>query len=209
MTTSHAPADSPATDNARPRLVDWGARSALAAPVLALVAVAVGFPLYTVDMATAAATDRVLVANAATLGVLLLLLLALIGRIVHGQHRLGALGHVAAVLAVVGTVLAAGGAWDALFAQPYLADVAPEAFARPTGGTLLAGFLLSYLVLALGWMAYAVASLRARLTDRAAGVLVVCGAALAVLPAPTAIRVLPLALGCAWVGWRELRSRER
>ena len=39
-------------------------------------------------------------------------------------------------------MLAAGGAWDSLFAVPYVADKAPAILDDPTGGSLLAGFFL-------------------------------------------------------------------
>jgi hypothetical protein len=187
-------------------LIGWAARSAIAAPLLALFAIAVGAPLYTQDMRTAAATTRLLVANGATLGVLLLLIVALIGLQLHAADRLRTSGQAAFVCAVVGTVLAAGGAWDSLFALPYIAEQAPEMLDVPTGGTLLAGFVLSYLVQMLGWSTFAIASLRSGAITRTPAIVLTIGAVLAILPAPTALRLLPLAVGAALAG-RAVLSR--
>lgn len=188
----HAPAES-----APPRTVAWGARASLAAPVLALFAIGVGIPIYTADMRTAAATSRLLVANGATLGVLILLILSLLG--LHGlvAHRLRTAGHAGFVLALVGTVLASGGAWDSLFALPYLAEAAPTVLDTPTTGTLLVGFVVSYLVLVLGWALFAVACLRTRAVPRYASIMILAGALLAIVPAPTALRLLVLTVGVA------------
>lgn len=205
---SNDPAATPteSDDLVAPQFVGWSARAAIAAPLLALFAIAVGAPLYTQDMRTAAASIRLIVANAATLSVLLLLTIALVGLHLHAANRLRAVGQVAFVGALIGTVLAAGGAWDSLFALPYIAEQAPEMLDAPTGGTLLAGFVVSYLVLVIGWSSFTIASLRAGLIPRAPAIVLVIGAVLAILPAPTALRLLPLAVGAALAG-RAVLSR--
>jgi hypothetical protein len=192
-----------------PHLVGWSARAAIAAPLLALFAIAVGAPLYTQDMRAAAATTRLIVANAATLGVLLLLILALVGLHLHGAKRLRAPGQVAFVCALIGTVLAAGGAWDSLFALPYIADQAPEMLDLATGGTLLAGFVVSYLVLVVGWSTFTIAALRSGVLPRTPAIVLTIGALLALLPAPTALRLLTLAVGAALAGRAILSSARR
>jgi hypothetical protein len=190
------------------RVTGWGARAAIAAPVVAVFAIAVGAPLYADDLSQAADTGRFVLANATTLGVLLLLTLALVGLYVRGERRLGALGHAGFVVALLGTVLAAGGAWDSLFAVPYVADKAPTMLDDPTGGSLLAGFVISYLVMVIGWVLFASASLRARLLPRAASITLIAGAVFAILPSPTAIRLLPLAIGAALAGRAVLRGSD-
>ncbi len=185
----------------------WGARCAIAAPIVGVFAIVVGAPLYPEDMRTAATSSRLIVANGATLGVLLLLVIGLVALLLSGQNQVGTAGHLSGLTALVGTVLAAGGAWDSLFALPYLADQAPAMLDGPTGGTLLTGFIVSYLVLAAGWSAFAVASWRAGATPRGAAIIMILGAVFAILPSPTAIRLLPLALGCALAGRAILRAR--
>jgi len=200
------PLDMSTSTTPRNRLTTWAGMAAVAAPLLALFAIASGIPLYTMDMADAASTNRLLIANGATLGVFLLVVYALVGVHAHVQARLTTAGQLGFVVALIGTVLAAGGAWDSLFAQPYIADAAPVVLDDPTGGTLLAGFLVSYLVLAIGWTTYAIALLRARVLPTAATVTMLVGALIAIAPAPTAIRVLPIAVGVALAGRSVLRD---
>lgn len=206
-TTTASPGATPSGTSDEPSApLAWGGRAAIAAPVLTIFAIAVGAPLYTEDMSTAAQTTRLLVANGATLGVLVLLTLALVGLYVGSHHRLRAVGHGAFAVALTGTVLAAGGAWDALFAMPYVADRAPAMLDQPTGGTLLAGFLLSYVVLMIGWAAFAGSCLHAQVLSRASGITVMVGALFAIVPSPTATRLLVLAVGAALAGRHMLRS---
>jgi hypothetical protein len=197
---SHAAAAIAPQEAAQRPLPRWGARAAIAAPVAAVVAIVVGAPVYADDLGDAALTNRFVVANAISLGVLLLLALALVGFYMRGERRLGMLGHAAFLVALAGVVLAAGGAWDSLFAVPWLAREAPAALDDPSGGSLLAGFVVSYLVLVVGWVLFASASLRAGLAPRGASIVLIAGAVLAILPAPTALRLLPLAVGAALVG---------
>jgi hypothetical protein len=182
------------------RLTRWGTRAALAAPVLAVFAIGVGAPLYADDLSQAADTTRFVIANAVTLGVLLALAVALVGLYLRGERRLPRAGHAGFVVALLGTVLAAGGAWDSLFAVPYIADKAPSILDDPTGGSLLAGFFVSYLVFVIGWVLFASSALRARLAPKGASIVLIAGSVLAILPAPTALRLLPLSAGVALVG---------
>ena len=195
-----------AADPASIRIVPWAGWAGLAAPVLALFAIAVGIPLYTMDMRAAATTSRLLIANGATLGVLVLLVISLVGIYGFVQHRLRTPGHAGFVAALVGTVLAAGGAWDSLFALPYLADAAPTVLDEPTGGMLLAGFITSYLALVGGWAVFTMACLRTRALSRTANLTILVGALLALVPAPTAMRLLVLTVGVALAGRVLLRA---
>jgi hypothetical protein len=204
-TIAHA-ATAGTSDQPHRPLPRWGARAAVAAPVAAVIAVVVGAPVYADDLSEAAATSRFAVANAITLGVLLLLGLALVGTYMHCELHLGALGHAGFLAALAGVVLAAGGAWDSLFAVPWIADAAPAVLDEPTGGSLLAGFVVSYLVLVTGWVLFASAALRAGLAPRGASIALIAGAVLAIVPAPTALRLLPLAIGVALVARAALRG---
>jgi hypothetical protein len=206
QTMSHAATAPTAADRAPTPVPRWGARAAVAAPVAAAIAIVVGAPVWTDDLSDAAGTSRFVVANAVTLGVLLLLALALVGFYMRGERRLGILGHAGFVVAFTGVVLAAGGAWDSLFTVPWLADEAPAVLDDPTGGSLLAGFVISYLVMVIGWVLFATAHLRARLAPRGASIVLVAGSVVAILPAPTALRLLPLAIGAALVGRTALRD---
>jgi len=91
------------------------------------------------------------------------LVIALIA--VHGRQsrQAGGLGAVAFCAAVVGTMTMAGDMWFDGFASPWLAEVAPQVFVTPRPTPILElGALLSYGLMALGWMFFGLATLRAR-----------------------------------------------
>lgn len=175
----------------------WGARAGIAAPILALFATVAGAPLYADDMSEAGATGRFTIAAVATLAALIALVAALLGLYLAQHRRLHRLGHTGLLIGFTGTVLAAGGAWDTLFTVPYLAEQAPAVLDVDTSGSLLAGFVISYLTLVVGWVLFGVATLRARVLPRAGSIVMLVGAVLAFFPAPTSLRILPLAVGVA------------
>ena len=183
-----------------PPLVRWGARAAIAAPLLAVFSIAVGVPIFTADMREVAGGARWTLVTGASLALLLLLIVALLALYRVQEQRLGRLGHASALVALAGTVLAAGGAWDSVFTVPYLADVAPGVLDRATSGSLLAGYVSSYLVLVVGWAAFAVATLRARVLPRGPAIALLAGSVLAILPAPTAMRLLVVSVAVALLG---------
>ena len=61
--------------------------------------------------------------------------------------------------ALVGTVLGAGGYWTYVFVLPELSKRAPSV-ADQSSGSVLAGFFVSFLIMGLGWLLFAVASMR-------------------------------------------------
>ena len=65
--------------------------------------------------------------------------------------------------------------------------------------------MLSYLVFTAGWISVAVTTLRAKVLPRGAAIVLLVGAMLAFVPAPTPIRVLVLAVGAALLGRAALR----
>ena len=206
MTDMTVPTQMTRAERQEPRLVDLGARVAVAAPVIGLFAVVVGAPLYTDDLSAAADTQRFVLTAGLSLAVLVALVFALVAIYLGSAHRFGRLGTVGFCVALTGTVLASGSAWDSLFTVPYLADHAPAVLDRNTDGSLLAGAVISYLALVLGWVLVAVASLRAKVVPRAAAIVLLVGAVLAIVPAPTALRLLILALGAALCGRAILRQ---
>jgi hypothetical protein len=90
---------------------------------------------------------------------LMIALIALGGR---QSRQAGAFGTFAFCAAVVGTMAMAGDMWFDAFAAPWLAEVAPQVFttAGPTA-ILQLGAVLSYGLLAMGWLLFGVAALRA------------------------------------------------
>lgn len=106
------------------------------------------------------------------------LVLALVA--LHGRQseKAGTFGVVAFAAAVVGTMAMAGDMWFDGFAAPWLAEVAPQVFTPAAGPTaiLKIGATLSYGLMALGWVLYGAATLRARVFPAAAALgLIVCG----------------------------------
>jgi hypothetical protein len=136
-------------------------------------------------------------ANVLALVSLLLLLVAL-GRLAL-RPALHERGLAAVLLAAAGTVLAAGGAWAQLVLLPVLAVEAPDV---ASGGArlLTAGYVVSFLVLGLGWL---LVGLRLRADGTGVGLLV-AGAALAVAPLPT--RWFLLAVAVSVLAWHEQRA---
>jgi hypothetical protein len=92
--------------------------------------------------------------------------------------------------ATIGTILVAGGYWSSVFVQPGLAHVAPGAV-RDGIGSVTAGFVVSYLLMGLGWVLTAIALLRTRMLG-VSGWFVIVAALVAISPLP--FRYLPIAV---------------
>jgi hypothetical protein len=179
------------------RLVRWGARAAMASPFVALFGVAVGASIYARDVGAVAGSGRFTVATVTALAALILLTAGLVALYRRQEQALGPFGTAAFMVALVGTVLAAGGAWDQVFTVPYLASEAPAVLDSETSGSLLAGFFVSFTVLAIGWVLFAIATRRAGVLPRRSATVLLAGGVLAFLPAPTALRLLVLTVGAA------------
>jgi hypothetical protein len=181
------------------RLVRWSSPACVAAGVLAvatlvLFAVVVGSG----TISEAATSPAFYAPTVAALVSTVLLLVGLVGLFVRQAGELGTLGLAGFVIAVVGTALAAGGQWTYVFVLPYLAENAP-ALADTSSGSVVAGFMLSYLVMAAGWLLFGIATLRTRVFPRWASVLLIVGAAVTVLPMPSRTLLLGIAVACLGV----------
>ncbi|UOY00434.1 hypothetical protein [Blastococcus sp. PRF04-17] len=98
-----------------------------------------------------------------------------------------------AAVAVVGTVLVAGGAWALLFVLPGLAAEAPDVLDAGLPSVVV-GYIASYVVFTVGWLWTGIALLRAGLVPGWLGTLTIVGAALAFVPAPEPFRVLVIGI---------------
>lgn len=125
----------------------------------------------------------------------------------HGRQarRAGGFGTFAFCAAVVGTMTQAGNMWFDGFASPWLAEVAPEAFARGATPILQIGGLLSYALIALGWVLFGVAALRARVFPVALAVALAVGGVFAFNSGLPPYGV-PLGLAVAALGGWLIRS---
>ena len=120
---------------------------------------------------------------------------------VLARAREGGHGAAAPALAVVGTVLVAGGTWAALFVLPALAAEAPDVLESGLGSVMV-GYIASYVVFALGWVATGVALIRARMVPAWLGVLVAVGGAVSMVPSPEAFRLLIISIAASLVTQR-------
>jgi hypothetical protein len=141
------------------------------------------------------------------------LLIALLG---IGATALLALGRLrdadgaiaSSVVAVVGTVLVAGGQWAALFVLPALSVHAPTLLTSGALASVTIGYVASYAVFALGWVATAVGLLRARLVPTGLGVFLLVGGIASFVPAPEALRLLLVSIAATFVA-RRISGREQ
>jgi hypothetical protein len=134
------------------------------------------------------------------------LLIALVAIYTWQANRAGIFGVIGFVAALVGTLFLAGDAWFEAFVVPWLADVAPEVIKSPVPfGLLMIGAFASYVLFAVGWALFALASLRARAFPAAISIAILVGGVVgfyALVP-PFA---LPLGMAITWLGVWMLRT---
>ena len=182
----------------RDLLIRVGGYAGVGAAVLAIVAL-VGF-IVVVGSGTiseGAASAAFYLPTGAALLSTVLLGIALVGLFRYQEERLGTMGVFAFLVALAGTFLSAGAQWTYVFVVPYFAEPAPELI-NESSGPVLAGFLLSYALLAIGWVLFGVATKRAGLLPNKGAVAMIVGAAIAFFPLPS--RTLVLALAVAYLG---------
>lgn len=99
-------------------------------------------------------------------------------------------------VAVLGTVLVAGGTWAALFVMPAIAAEAPEVLDGELAG-IIVGYIASYAVFTVGWVWTGAALVRAGLVPTWVGVLVAVGGVAAFVPSPEPVRVLVIGIAAS------------
>jgi hypothetical protein len=161
----------------------------LAAATLVLFAVTVGSG----TISQAARSVTFFLPTLAGLGSLLALVVALVALFVRQSGELGRLGLVAFLTALIGTVLGAGGYWTYVFVLPSLAATAPR-LADQSSGSVVVGFVTSFLVMGVGWLLFAVATLRAGVFPRWAAVAVAIGSVVTIVPMPSRTLLLSVAV---------------
>lgn len=133
------------------------------------------------------------------------LLLALGGLYEHQSRSLGRLGVFGFLIAFLGTLLAAGDWWFESFAVPQIAQLAPQIMKDAPSGSLLAGGVATFLTFGIGWVVFAVATLRAGVFPRHISILLIVGGALGV-NGGTPLFQIPLAIAIGWMGYLMLRT---
>lgn len=102
------------------------------------------------------------------------LLLALFAAYEWESDRAGTFGLIAFCAAVIGTMFLAGDLWFDTFAGPWIITAAPDVADNPTG-SVMAGAFGSYALFAIGWVLFALASLRAGVFPRLISVGIMVG----------------------------------
>lgn len=87
----------------------------------------------------------------------------------------GTFGLVALCAAIVGTVNLGANMWFEGFAVPWLADVVPQVLTAEKTMFWKVGYLSSYLLFAIGWVLFGLASLRAGVFPRLISLAIVAG----------------------------------
>jgi hypothetical protein len=175
----------------------------LATTAAPLTVAALGLVVAAASTASGSAVESSPFAVASS-AVLLVALLGMGAAAVLALGRLRETGRTVAppMLAVVGTVLVAGGQWAALFVLPALSEHAPRVLSSGALGSVTVGYVASYAVFALGWIATAVALLRTRALPVWLGILLLVGSVASLAPAPEAVRLLVVSIAVTVAGRR-------
>ncbi len=128
----------------------------------------------------------------------MLLLVALVGLYASQAEASGVLGLVGFLVALTGTALLVGSAWDQVFLLPAIAQAAPAFMESDLTLLERVGSVLSLGLLVVGWLVFAFSTLRARIYPRAAAVLLLIGVVVGAIPLPLTTIVFGVAL--AWMG---------
>jgi hypothetical protein len=95
----------------------------------------------------------------------------------------GTFGLVALCAAIIGTVNLGANMWFEGFAVPWLADVVPQVLTVEKTLFWQVGYYSSYLLFAIGWVLFGLASLRARVFPRLISLAIVAGGLIGFLAA--------------------------
>jgi hypothetical protein len=182
-----------------------GGVAAIASAALALLSFVLYLLIVGGDRISEAATSAAFfLPSGAQLVAMALLLIGLVAMFVRQAEALGALGLTGFVFALLGTTLAAGAAWSQVFVVPRLSEVAPSV-ADQGAGSVLAGFVLSFLLFGVGWILFGVATLRTQLFPRWAVILLIVGAIISIVPLPS--RALIVEISAGYLGFTLLTER--
>jgi energy-converting hydrogenase Eha subunit A len=184
-------------------LIRWGGLAALVGGVLFVVAELLGLPTINIESFSETATTASFAIQTTTflLGVVLMLL-GLVGLYARQSEAAGALGLIGFLVAFLGTVLIGGFMWASVFIAPALATEVPEVVdAGPPPG-----LLPTFIIFAVGWLLFGIATLRGRVFPRAAAILLIVGAVVTFLPLPFTTLVFDVAV--AWLGFALFTGRE-
>ena len=144
------------------------------------------------------ASNRFVVQSMLTFIAAMLLLAGVVGLYAFQVREAGRLGAVGFSTAFVVTALMLGDFYANTFVTPTLAIGVPEALEGRNAGVLLFWLPLEFGFLALAWLPFAVATVRAGVYPRGASWLLVVGALVALVPLPYVN--VPFDVAVAWLG---------
>jgi len=160
-------------------LIRWSGLAALIGGVLFVILDVVDFISFGNQPFTGVATTGFwIMVQGVYIVAAMLVALGLVGMYVCQAQKAGTLGLVAFVITFIGGMMATGSTWSEAFFGPWLAKAAPELMDADPAGSVITGVILSYLLFALGWFLFGLASLRAQVLPRGAAVLLMIGAVL-------------------------------
>lgn len=184
-------------------LIRWSGLAASVGGVLFVVLV-VAFVVLLGDQpdSVAATTSTYVILEVLFLVAAVLIFLGLVGLYARQAEQAGTLGLIAFLAAFIGTALFFGFEWASTFVVPALAETAPDFLDAEPSGVLAAGFILTFVLFALGWLLFGLASLRARVLPRGSAVLLMIGAVLFLL-AGFFLELFGVVFGVAlaWMGY--------
>lgn len=114
-----------------------------------------------------------------------LILFGLVGLHLRQSEAAGILGLLGFLVAFLGTALVVGVTWTQVFVVPSVAVEAPEFLdAEQVAGPVDTGFMISFIVLAVGWALFGVGALVARSYPRWVAIVLIVAALIQFLPFP-------------------------
>ena len=140
-----------------------------------------------------------------------LVLGGLVGLYVHQSEEAGILGLIGFAVAFLGTAMLVGATWNQAFITPALAQAIPALFDEGVLGWMSLGFVLTYLLVSLGWLLFGVAALWAGVYPRVAAIVFIVGALieLASVFVQFPLNNVVSGVGVAWLGFALLSGRLR
>lgn len=189
------------------RLLRWAGLVGIAAAALIVISQFLG--LYAIDprnLIGTVTTTPAAVFQITKLGSMILLLVALVGLYARQAVQAGTLGAIGFVAAMIGTALVVGDFWYEGLVVPWLASAAPQVLTEAATGQVAAfatvslGSFVTFALFALGWALFGLATAKARVYPRIAGVVVAVGGALAFMGGFPPYQI-GLALGVGWMSW--------
>lgn len=194
--------------NLRPAALATGPLSLLSLLLLVVTFVVEGFES---DLAIAK-SPYAIAASVCALVSLMLLVLALFQLSQEFAGLREGVGQAGVWLAMIGTLLGVGGVWNMVFVLPGLVhmDAAGAEIASSGIPLVQAGFIASFITMAIGWLLTGIGLLRSGDAPRWAAVALIVGALFCIAPLPTRFVVIALAvtaLELKVIGRRTIDSR--